>query len=296
MQDEYASVWSYRLKWLYLLAVVAVLMVPVFYNLYISFNEYGFGASDYQFTFEWYRVIFSDKLLLGALGWTILLAGVTTALAVPMGLMTAKLYKRSRHKLLIVSVMLLPLFVPADIFASSMMVFFKQLNILAQMIAEVTGLEAVGTWFESGVMTAVIGLIIYTLPYVFIVILVTMGRYPVQQTEAARSCGATAWQAFWQVEFPQIRAGVFSSCAFVLILTFNEYTRTSMLKGGFDTFTSVLVSQMLNTGMSEQSYAMGGLVSSVAILVIGSIIVFTLFRTDRLQRIERAKAQSISSN
>ena len=58
----------------------------------------------------------------------------------------------------------------------------------------------------------------------------------------------------------------------------------------------MLISQMLNTGMSEQSYAMGGLVSAVAILTIGSIIVFTLVRTDRLQRLERAKAQPVGAD
>ena len=293
MEDEYANVWSIRLQWVYLLAVVAALMVPVFYNFYVSFNEFGFGAQQYAFTIDWYVVIFSDRLLLDALGWTALLAVITVFFVVPMGLLTAKLFKSAgpKGKLAVVSVMLLPLFVPADIFASSLLVYFKLLNQIFGGIAELTGIWALETWFELGFMTAIIALIIYTIPYVFIVILITMGRYKVQQTEAARSLGATAWQAFWQIEFPQIRAGVFSSCAFTVILTFNEYVRTNALKGGFDTFTTVLISQMLNTGMSEQSYAMGGLVSAVAILVIGSIIIVTLVRTDQLQRIERAKAQ-----
>ena len=39
-------------------------------------------------------------------------------------------------------------------------------------------------------------------------LLETMSRYREQQTEAARACGANAWQAFWHVEFPQIRVGV----------------------------------------------------------------------------------------
>ena len=64
-------------------------------------------------------------------------------------------------------------------------------------------------------MTAVIGLVIYTLPYVFIVVLITMGRYHPEQTEAARSCGASGWQAFWHIEFPQIRPGILSAASFV---------------------------------------------------------------------------------
>ena len=109
-----------------------------------------------------------------------------------------------------------------------------------------------------------------TLPYVFVIMLITMSRYRDQQTEAARSCGATAWQAFWHVEFPQIRAGVFSSCSLVTILSFNETTRTALLKGGFDTFSNVLVSQMLNIGMSGESYAMAGMMSILSMMVISA--------------------------
>ena len=112
----------------------------------------------------------------------------------------------------------------------------------------------------------------------------------------ARACGATAWQAFWQVEFPQIRVGVFSSCAFVTILSFNEAVRTALLKGGFDTFSNVLVAQMLNIGMSGESYAMAGIMSIVSIFVIGSVIVYTLIRSERLDRKARAAAEPVMSS
>ena len=291
MEDDYTSPWVIRLGWAYLLTIVATLMVPVFYNFYISFNEYGFGAANYKPTLDWYITVFEDRLLVNAFVWTLGLAALTVICVIPMGLMAAKLFKQLTNKVWLVALMLLPLFVPADIFASALLVFFKNLNGVFTWLSELTGITWFATWFELGVMTAVIGLIVYTLPYVFIVILITMGRYHPEQTEAARSCGATAWQAFWQVEFPQIRAGIFSACAFVVILTFNEYTRTSMLKGGFDTFTTVLVSQMLNTGMSEQSYAMGGIVSAVAVLIIGGIIIFTLVQQERLARRDRAVAE-----
>ncbi len=296
MGDDYSSVWSYRLKWLYTLLLVATLMLPVFYVIYISFNKNGFGAAEYVFTFEWYGEIFSDLLLLGALGNTMILAAITLVVAVPMGLIAAKFYKATQAKLLTVSLLLSPLFVPADILGSALLVFFKNLNIACATVGEWLGVSWFDTWFDLGYFSALVGLIIYTLPYIFVVILITMGRYPEQQTEAARSCGATAWQAFIQIEFPQIRAGVFSACAFAVILTFNEYTRTSLLKGGYDTITTVLISQMLNEGMSEQSYAMSSLISFIAIAVIGTIILYTLFQSDRLEREARAKAEPVMSS
>lgn len=295
MTDEYGNIWTYRLKWAYTLLVVFTLMTPVFYVMYVSFNKNGFGAAEYVFTVEWYGEIFKDRLLVGAIGDTGILTLITTIIVVPFGLLTAKFYKRTRYKVATVSLLLSPLFVPSDILGSALLVFFKNLNKSFEALSDWLGNEWFYGWFDLGYMTAIIGLVIYILPYVFVVILITMGRYRDQQTEAARACGANGWQAFWQVEFPQIRAGIFSSCAFAVILSFNEYTRTSLLKGGYDTFTTVLISQFLNEGMSEQTYAMSSAVSFIAIAAIGGVIVFTLLRSEKLERVARAKAQPVMS-
>jgi len=295
MTDEYGKIWTYRLKWAYTLLVVITLMMPVFYVMFVSFNKNGLGAAEYVFTVEWYGAIFNDKLLISALWDTCILAIIATIIVVPFGLLSAKFYKRARYKVMTVSLLLSPLFVPSDILGSALLVFFKNLNKSFEALSDWLGNEWFYGWFDLGYTTAIIGLVIYILPYVFVVILITMGRYQEQQTEAARACGAGAWQAFWHVEFPQIRAGIFSSCAFALILSFNEYTRTSLLKGGYDTFTTVLISQFLNEGMSEQSCALSSAVSFIAIAVIGAIIAFTLIRSEKLERVARAKTQPVMS-
>ena len=293
--NDYENPWLHWLKWAYLLLVVLTLMTPIFYVMYVSFNANGFGANEYVFTLEWYRLIFSDALLIGALRWTLMLAVVVTIITVPMALLSAKFYKATDNKLLPVFLLLAPLFVPPDILGSALLVFFKNLNLVFIWIGDGLGTTLFDSWFQLGFLTATIGLIIYTIPYSFVVILITMGRYHPEQTEAARACGASGWRAFRDIEFPQIRAGVLAASAFTVILVFNEYTRTSLLKGGFDTFTTVLISQMLNTGMSPQSYAMSALVSFVAIAVIGAIILFTLIRVESLSRIARAKAEPVMS-
>ncbi len=296
MYDDFVNPWNTRLKWLYLLAVVFALLSPVFYTIYISFNQHGFAARIYDFTFDWYRVVLGDTLLVVSLKWTVYLAVAAIAVTIPMALLSAKFYKRTQRKVAFVALMLSPLFVPADIMGSSLLVFFKNLANGFAWLDEALGVHWFEGWFDLGFMTALIGQVIYTHPYAFIVILITMSRYRVQQTEAARACGATAWQAFWQIEFPQIRVGVFSSCAFVIILSFNEAVRTALLKGGFDTFSNMLVAQMLNIGMSGESYAMAGIMSIVSMLVIGSVIVYTLLRAERMERKARAMAQPVMSS
>lgn len=293
--NDYENIWGYRAKWAYLLLIVATLMSPIFYVMYISFNLNGFGAAEYVFTWKWYGLIFSDQLLMQAMRWTMTLAIITTLIAVPMALLATKLFKRIGSKLLIVFLMLAPLFVAPDILGSALLVFFKNLNGTFKSLGDLLGTTMFDGWFQLGFLTALIGLIIYTIPYSFIVILITMGRYRSEQTEAARACGANGWRAFWDIEFPQIRAGVFSACSFTIILCFNEYTRTSLLKGGFDTFTTVLVSQMLNEGMSEQSYAVSSFMSFIAIALIGGILLYTMIRAEALAREARAKAEPVMS-
>ena len=294
--NDYDNIWLHRAKWGYMLLIVVALMSPVFYVMYISFNQNGFGAAEYVFTWQWYGLIFSDQLLMQAMRWTLSLAACTMVVTVPFALLTAKLYKQSSAKLLIVFLMLAPLFVPPDILGSALLVFFKTMNGSFKALGDALGTSVFDKWFQLSFYTAWIGLVIYTIPYAFIVILITMGRYHPEQTEAARACGANGWRAFWDIELPQIRAGVFSACSFTVILCFNEYTRTSLLKGGFDTFTTVLISQMLNEGMSEQSYAMSSFVAFVAIAVIGGIIIYTMIRADALARVARAKAEPVMSS
>ncbi|MFP6711091.1 MAG: hypothetical protein VB913_05290, partial [Rhodospirillales bacterium] len=109
MQDDYSNIWAYRAKWGYLLMVVGALLAPVFYIIYISFNEHGFAAQIYEFTFEWYRVILADTILVASLEWTFYLAISVVFTSVPLGLLAAKFYKRSQYKIIFVTLMLAPL-------------------------------------------------------------------------------------------------------------------------------------------------------------------------------------------
>ena len=131
LRDDFQPRWKLALKWGWLSFAVFILMAPVFYTMYISFNELGFGAKYYIFTFQWYENVFSDRQLIGSLGWTMLLAFITLPIVIPFGLLSAKLYKQSTKKVWIVFVLLSPLFVPADILGSALLVFFKNLNKLS---------------------------------------------------------------------------------------------------------------------------------------------------------------------
>ena len=118
MYDNFANPWTIRLKWLYLFALVFVLMCPVFYTIYISFNEHGFGARIYNFTFEWYKIVLGDKLLVVSIKWTLYLAISAVATTIPMALLSAKFYKRSRHKVAFVALMMSVRVIPPGVLSA----------------------------------------------------------------------------------------------------------------------------------------------------------------------------------
>ena len=78
----------------------------MFYVIYVSLNEFGFAARIYTFTLEWYAVVLGDKILVASLEWTGYLALAAVFTAVPMGLLAAKFYKRTRRKVGFVTLML----------------------------------------------------------------------------------------------------------------------------------------------------------------------------------------------
>lgn len=207
--NDYDNPWLHKLKWAYLLFVVLTLMTPVMYVMYVSFNQNGFGANEYVFTWEWYGLIFSDELLIGALRWTLMLALVVTVITVPMALLAAKYYKAADNKLFPVFLLLAPLFVPPDILGSALLVFFKNLNIAFIWLGDQIGTGIFDSWFRLSFLTATIGLIIYTIPYSFVVILITMGRYRPEQTEAARPAGPMAGAPFGISSFHRSAPGSF---------------------------------------------------------------------------------------
>ena len=90
---------------------------------------------------------FTDKVLLESLRWTGYLAIATVAVAVPMGVMAAKFYRRTQRRIPFLVLMLTPLFAPADIMASGLLVYFKHLNSAIEAIGDSFGVDWLYGWF-----------------------------------------------------------------------------------------------------------------------------------------------------
>jgi len=122
-----------------------------------------------------------------------------------------------------------------------------------------------------------------TVPFVYIVVRAVLTRVDWQTHEAARDLGATRWQAFREVVFPQIRAGVVAAGFVAAILSLHEFL-IALFLSDFSTQTLPVLEW---TALRNFVDPMVSVVSTLLILAaLGlAIPVVAVFGVDRLARL-----------
>lgn len=86
-------------------------------------------------------------------------------------------------------------------------------------------------WWSSALAVHVV----WTLPFGFLVMMAVFNRFDERLEEAARDMGATEWVVFKEVTLPLILPGVVAAGLFGFTLSYDEFARTTLLSGEFNT-------------------------------------------------------------
>ena len=86
-------------------------------------------------------------------------------------------------------------------------------------------------WWSSGLGVHVV----WTLPFGFLVMMAVFNRFDTSLEEAARDMGADEWTVFKEVTFPLVLPGVVAAGLFGFTLSYDEFARTTLLAGEFNT-------------------------------------------------------------
>lgn len=234
------------LVWTILVSTLAFLYVPLISPAIRSFGRIPEGGG----IFSNYRAIFDDQLLVQGIYNTLIIGGFVAAITPVVALAIAQALRSWRRPRLILGLVLLPLFIPGVSMGVATALFFQVLGLSASLA------------------TMIIVQVLWALPFATLVILTVMASFDEVFLEAGQMLGANRWQAFWEIEFPQIWPGVLGGAIFSLILSFNETIRTSIVQGGQNTVQTYLWSQYQQVGLSPRLYAlMTGLIVLTLLLV-----------------------------
>jgi spermidine/putrescine transport system permease protein len=192
---------------------------------------------------------FRVSFLLGALT-----AVISTTLGVLAGL--AMVRYEFPGKTAIATVLIAPILVPEVVLAVALLLFLQFLSL------------------PKSFFLLLMGHVIFTLPFVVLVVQARLMGLRRDVEEAAQSLGASPVQTFFQITLPLIMPAVLAGALFAFTISFDDITGTLFWKpGGVETVPTQIFS-MLRNSISPEINALGTvmIVITVGVPLIGAAL------------------------
>ncbi len=198
------------------LLILAFLLLPIFAIIPLAFNEGSIVAYPLTgFSTKWFAAVFSNSRWPLAIGNSLLVAGGTVLLAVPLGTLAALGLERLHFpgKALLAAIMISPMIVPVIITAVGTYFFFAPLGLANSLIGLIIAHTAIAV------------------PFVFVTVSASVSQLDRRLQRAASSLGAAPFSVFYRVTFPLIMPGVVSGTIFAFAASLDEVVIAMMITG-----------------------------------------------------------------
>ena len=187
--------------------VLSFFYLPILYVVLFSFNSSKSLSRFTGFSLQWYEKMFADRMIMSAIGYTVLCAVIATFVSTIVGTVTAIGLSKSRRILreTVNQVNNLPMLNPDIVTAIGFMLFFTSLKI------------------RTGFTTMVLAHIAFCIPYVILSVMPKLRTLDPNLAEAALDLGCTPLEALWKVILPQIRPGIISGALVAFTMSFDDF-------------------------------------------------------------------------
>jgi ABC-type spermidine/putrescine transport system permease subunit II len=168
---------------------------------------------------------------------------------------------RGRLRNFSLSVIAVPLFLPAAVLGLAIIIGLHQLNI------------------ERGLWTIVAGHVVITLPIVTVLVLVRLEGIDQNQELAAMDLGAKPWRAFLTVSVPQALPGIVAGGMIAFAISLDEFIMTFLITGSQQTLPLYIFGS-LRVRVSPDLNALAALMlaASFLLMALGALLAFGLGR------------------
>jgi putative spermidine/putrescine transport system permease protein len=119
-------------------------------------------------------------------------------------------------------------------------------------------------WYSSALGAHVV----WALPFGFLVMMAVFNRFDSRLEEAARDMGASEWTVFKEITLPLITPGIVAAGLFGFTLSYDEFARTTLLAGEFNTLPLDISSSMTQR-IRPTLFALGTASTLFSLLMIG---------------------------
>ncbi len=255
-----------------LLFITALVVIPMAFILVYSFYENIDLAVDVPaFQFGNWQDLLSDSYYHTAIWKTLRLSVIVTVLAAVLGYIPAYVIAMTkyRHKWLLLLLLILPFWVSFIIRTLSWIHIFGNQGALNGLL-NLLGLGDLEVQLMYTEFTVIVGFIHVFLPYMILNVYVSLEGIDPNLEPAARTLGATPWQAFREVTLPLSLPGLAAGSLLVFVLTGGSYVTPLILGGPSDFLFGNLVYDAVVT---ELNWPMGATLSFALLLLLGSVVI-----------------------
>ena len=250
-----------------LVFITALVVVPMAFILVYSFYENIDLAQDVPaFQFGNWQELLTDSYYRTAIWKTLRLSLIVTVLAAVLGYIPAYVIAmtRYRHKWLLLLLLIIPFWISFIIRTLSWIHIFGNQGALNGLL-RLLGLTDAPLSMMYTEFTVIVGFIHVFLPYMILNIYVSLEGIDQNLEPAARTLGATPWQAFKEVTLPLSVPGLAAGCLLVFVLTGGSYVTPLILGGPSDFLFGNLVYDAVVT---ELNWPMGATLSFALLLFL----------------------------
>jgi len=247
---------------LYALSVYGFILLPVALLVLFSFQGTLFPIPPFNGpSLRWYQAVLADARLMPALLNSLIVAVVSSALAVALGFLAA--WGFARRKLPFAAplrgLLTLPLTVSYLIIGMGLLILFNWLGLPKSLVA------------------AGVGHVVINLPLCFAIIYSQTGDHQANVERAARDLGASEIKVLLLITAPMLWPALFASFFLSMTFSWDEFVIAFLLTR-FDTTLPVEIWNLLRAGLNPKTNAVGALVFGISVLLA---IIFELIALRR---------------
>ena len=244
---------------LYTIGVYLFLFLPVGVVVLLSFNSSQFGSFPMEgLSVRWFVELWNNDAIVRAFRVSLLLGALTAAISTILGILAALALVRYefRGRNAITTLLIAPILIPEVVLAVALLLFLRWLNMPRSFVL------------------LLLGHVIFTLPFVLLVVQARLVSIKREYEEAALSLGAGPIQTFFAVTLPLLMPAVLAGMIFAFTISFDDITGTMFWKpGGVETVPTQIFA-MLRNSISPEINALGTvmIVMTVALPILGMAV------------------------
>ncbi len=224
------------------IVIYLFMFAPVAVVVLLSFNANQFGSFPMEgISLRWFAALMDNQAIVRAFQTSLLLGFLTALISTTLGVLGSLAMVRYDFpgKALIATALIAPILVPEVVLAVALLLFLGALGI------------------PKSFPLLLAGHVIFTLPFVVLVVQARLVAVKREYEEAAMSLGAGPIETFFQITLPLILPAVLAGGLFAFTISFDDITGTLFWKpGGVETVPTQIFA-MLRNSISPEINALG---------------------------------------